>query len=200
VAAAGADDRELAFSPGVGATFPAALVPPGAEVCQASVEVASRFDAVEVVLGTYARPGPELAVTVREPASGRPLAAGVLPDGTRDNQSASARVTPEVPEGERVDVCFRNAGDRRVVFYGGAPADPLTDARVDGRPILHDIRLDYHRSQPRSALALVPDMFERAALFRPPGVGAWTYWCLLALVALGVPALLGAALRRALSR
>jgi hypothetical protein len=46
-------------------------------------------------------------------------------------------------------------------------------------------------------LALVPDAFERAALFRPAWVGAWTFWVLLGLVVAGMPLLLMAAYRSA---
>jgi hypothetical protein len=198
VAAAGSDERELAFSLGVGSQAPVAVAKPAGEVCQAGVHTDSRFDVVRLVLGTYARPGPELGVTVRDARTGRTLAAGRLPAGARDNQSARARVSPAVPAERRVDVCFRNRGAHRVAFYGGVPwAEPLSTARVDGRRLTWDLRLDFFRSDSRSALSLVPDMFERAALFMPPGVGSWTYWCLLAVVAVLVPLLLGAALARA---
>jgi hypothetical protein len=194
-AVAGSDERDLAFSPGVAAQVPAAVAPPGEDVCQTDVRVEARFDVIRLLLGTYGRPGPRLAVVVRDAESGRRLAGGVLPPGARDNESAFVRVAPGVAEGIDVDVCFRNEGDHRVALYGGVPwADSLSDARVGGRIVPFDLRLDFFRSEPRSALALVPDMFERAALFRPPGVGAWTYWCLLGLVLAGVPLLLAAAL------
>jgi hypothetical protein len=48
--------------------------------------------------------------------------------------------------------------------------------------------------EPRSFAALVPAILDRAALFRAPGIGAWTYWLLGALVGLAVPALLVLAL------
>jgi hypothetical protein len=59
------------------------------------------------------------------------------------------------------------------------------------------MRLVFKRSEPRSALAQVPDMFERATLFRPDVIGAWTFWLLLVAVAAGIPALLAFALRAA---
>jgi hypothetical protein len=197
-AVAGSDERTLAFTLGVEAQVPAAVAPPGGEVCQAGVHTESRFDVVRLLVGTYGRPGPELAVVVRDAASGRQLATGTLPAGAPDNRAAFARVVPAVPDERRVDVCFLNRGTRRVALYGGVPsAEPLSAARVSGRTLDYDIRLDFFRSEPRSALSLVPDMFERAALFRPPGVGAWTYWFLLGVVGVAVPLLLGAALARA---
>jgi hypothetical protein len=60
-----------------------------------------------------------------------------------------------------------------------------------------DLRLRFHRGHPRSALALVPDMLDRATLFRPALVSTATYWLLLATLVLGIPLLLGLALARA---
>jgi hypothetical protein len=59
------------------------------------------------------------------------------------------------------------------------------------------MRIVFRRSEPRSALAQVPDMFERATRFRPDVVGEWTFWALLVLVAGGIPLLLALALRAA---
>jgi hypothetical protein len=47
--------------------------------------------------------------------------------------------------------------------------------------------------------ALVPDAFERASRFRPEWVGPWTFWTLLGLLVAGLPALLAAAYRSAVT-
>jgi hypothetical protein len=199
-ATAGTDERALAFTLDVRAPLPVAVVEPAGEACQAGVQSESRFDVVRFLVGTYGRPGPELAVAVRDTAGGRPLATGTLPAGARDNQPASVRLAPAVAEGRRLDICIRNKGAQRVALYGAARSpEPLSAARVGERPLRQDLRLDFYRSEPRSALSLVPDMFARAALFRPQGIGSWTYWCLLAVTAAGIPLLLGAAVRRALA-
>ena len=52
----------------------------------------------------------------------------------------------------------------------------------------------------RSLLSLVPSMAERAALWRPGFVDAWTYAVLGLLVLLGVPVALALALRSAASQ
>ena len=45
-----------------------------------------------------------------------------------------------------------------------------------------------------SMLAQLPDVFERASVFRPGWVGPWVFWLLMALTLIGVPLLLARAL------
>ncbi len=96
-----------------------------------------------------------------------------------------------------MDVCFRNAGTRPVRFYGGPSFESPGHAYVGERVAFGDLALVFRRSEPRSALAQVPDIFERATRFRPGVVGAWTFWVLLVAVAGGIPALLALGLRAA---
>ena len=70
-----------------------------------------------------------------------------------------------------------------------------SSAYVDGRRVPTDIALIFERDHARSALALVPTAFERAALFKPPWMGTWLVWALAAAVLLAVPLLIAAALR-----
>jgi hypothetical protein len=58
----------------------------------------------------------------------------------------------------------------------------------------------FFRDEPVSLLSLTPEIFRRAAVFRPPRVGPWTFWALAAGVIVVVPLLLGLALRAAGSR
>ncbi|MDQ3936740.1 MAG: hypothetical protein M3340_19140, partial [Actinomycetota bacterium] len=105
---------------------------------------------------------------------------------------------PGVRSGGAVDVCIRNAGTRRVALYGAPDRDiPGTVGELGGRPLDADLRLRFLRTEPRSALALVPDVLERATLFRPGIVGTLTLWILLAATLAGVPLLLALALLRA---
>ncbi|HEX8051993.1 MAG TPA: hypothetical protein VF517_03310 [Thermoleophilaceae bacterium] len=195
VVAAG-DRRERSFGPNVRAERVLAVATPAREICQSDVGVAADFDTVELLLGTYGRPGPPLAVRVRDTRSGGQLAAGTLPAGAADNRAARVRVEPEVERGGSVDVCVRTAA-RRVALYGGADSDVITEARAGGRRVDGDLWIAFGRSEPRSALALLPDMLRRASVFRPEPVGPWAFWVLLAGVVAGVPLLLAGALRRA---
>ncbi|HEX8742392.1 MAG TPA: hypothetical protein VF712_04595 [Thermoleophilaceae bacterium] len=198
VAAVGAiDDRELAFSINARVVRWVAVAPPGEEVCQVGLESAAAFDMVEVRLGTGPEPGPAMDAVVRAAGTPTVLARGRLPAGARDNRDVRAELTPQVAEGRDVDVCFRNLGTREIAFYGGPPYESPGGATAAGRPADGDVHILFLRREPETALALVPDMFERAARFRPPGVGAWTFWLLLAGVAVATPAALAGALRAA---
>jgi hypothetical protein len=194
---AAGDERGASFSLEVESRRVVAVAAPGEEACQRGLEAEADFDVVEVLLGTYGRPGPPLAVSVRRSGSASTLARGRLAAGARDNASARVRLDRTVDDGERVDVCTRNEGERRVAFYGGLIFDVPSRASVASRPA-GDLVLGFHRSEPRSMLSLVPEVPERAAVLRPDPVGPWTFWILLAAMALGVPLLLGFAVRAAL--
>lgn len=194
---AAADERALAFTLSV-RSVELEPVEPGAEACQRGIQAVEEFDVVALRLGTHGRPGPPLAVTVREHGGGRTLATGRLAAGAADNAAAAARVAPAVPSGGRIDVCVRNAGAHGVALYGGKVDETPSEARMGDR-LLYDLTLAFHRSEPRSALSLVPDMFDRATTFKPGLVGAWTFWVLLGGVAIGIPLLLALALRSTLT-
>ena len=197
VAVGAGDERTLAFTTNVRVVRPVVHAQPDESACQAGLQAAAAFDSLELVLGTGAEPGPPLEVVVRRSGSRRPLATGSVPGGATDDRPVPVRLDREVPEGAAIDVCARNRGAREVGFYGGPWYESPGVATVDGRPADGDIRILFLRSEPRSALAQVPDMFERAARFRPGLVGAWAFWALLVAVAAGIPALLGLALRDA---
>jgi hypothetical protein len=194
-AVAARDERDLAFTLGVAPALVAAEIRPGGEACQRPVAVAHDISGVRMQLGTYERPGPPIEAVVRPVAGGRPLAAGRLAGGYPDVTEQTVSLDRPVAAGRRVAVCVRNAGDRRVAVYGGPELARRGSAvYVGGVEQSTDMALVFTR-EGRSALARVPDVFERATVFRAGWVGAWTYWVLLALVLLAAPALLGLALR-----
>jgi hypothetical protein len=150
--------------------------------------------AVVLLAALVSRPDPQFAVGV--PAV-RP-AAELAPGQTvcRDDVDApftpfEVRTVPAAPglvaqlNGRRV--CVRNEGSETVTLLG-APPDTPADLLHEGKPEFAAI---FSRGEPRSALAQLPDMLERAAVFNP--VGAPLLWILLAGVAFGLPALLAAA-------
>jgi hypothetical protein len=191
------DDRDIAFTLSVTPDLVAAELEPGDTTCQNPVAVAEAFDGVRFQVGTYHRPGPPLEVMVRRRGSPGPIASGRLAGGYPDISKPTVPIRPAVPKDELVAVCVRNRGDRRVALYGGPElAKRRSRATLDGRDLRSDLTLVFTQNQ-TSALATAPEIFERASLFRPVWIGAWTYWLLLALVLLVVPALLAVALKRA---
>ena len=196
--AAAEDARHLAFTVDTRLSKLAAVIAPRQEACQRDVDVEARFDAVQLVYGTFHRPGPTLAVRVLDSPTGRTLATGHQPAGYPDNRPTATAVSPGVPAPGRVDVCVRNAGGRRVALWGGDASDAYPSrATVGDRPASGDLSLVLLRRHARTALSLVPTIFRRAALFHPSWVGSWTFWLLLAGVVLVMPALLCVAVGRA---
>jgi hypothetical protein len=183
------DDRERAFTVGLPPVRIAAELQPGERVCRTDIDVPAEFSRVRLFAATFGRPGPRLGVTAGD-SRGR-VAAG-YPDNSAVEASMDA-----VPDGERIDVCVTNEGDSRVVLRGAPPDTPPPSL---GDPNLEvQIGVAFLRDEPSSMATLVPAAFERASRFRPAWVGAWTFWVLLALVAAGVPVLLMAAYRSAVT-
>jgi hypothetical protein len=195
-------DTSLAFTLGVTPGAPVPAIEPGGVGCQGPIDVpeGGAFDAVELPLGTFERPGPALVLTVRDPGSGAVLARGALPAGYRDvgdEPQQQIAVRPRVEAGTRVVVCLRNAGRGPVAPFGNADVAAVDQTyTIDGEAQGVDAALVF-RQEPRSLLSRFALIVQRAALFRPGWVGAWTYWLLAALVVLGLPALLAFALARA---
>jgi hypothetical protein len=181
------DDRELAFEVGLPAVRPAAELQPGQETCRARIDAADDFDRVRLVVATFGEPGPALEVTV----AGR---RGEVAAGYPDNSSVDARVG-HVAAGSPLRACVRNAGATPVAIFGSPPNTPPDDL---GDPDLEPLpAVVFVREPPESMLSLVPEAFERSALFKTGWFGAWTAWALLAVVLVALPAALAAAWRSA---
>jgi len=195
---AAADRRELAFTSGVSARIAAAQLAPGDRACQVNVEVVEPFDAVELVPGG-ARSAPALEVQVL--AGGEQLGGGRLAAGAAAGRPVRVPVQP-VTAGRRVAVCVTAGGPGPLVLQGGPPETVLDSRLYRGaareQELPADLQLVFVREDAPSLLHEIPTVFRRAALFHPGWMGAWTFWLLLAMVAIGVPALLARGLRDAL--
>ena len=199
VLVAGSDKRTLAFTIDVRA-LAVLVAQPGHELCQRGIDREAGFDTVELHYGTFGRPGPRMGIAILDSRTRRPLATGVVPAGHPDNSPADARISPALPAGAPIDACARNLGAARVGLYGGPASDSAATAPSLGRngpQTGGDLSVTFLRSHPRSVLSQVPAIFERASIFRPGWVGAWTFWALLGAVGLAVPALLARALAAA---
>jgi hypothetical protein len=202
---ASADQRTLAFSNGVNAFGLGGWVFGANQMCERDVHVEQAFDSIQFLIRGVP-PEPSLGLTVTRAGSRRVLARGVAPRGwARGLTRPSVSTTPlsrGVPAGGSVNICFRRAGGGKQagILAGnkdlGADASHAVFVESHGRALKtgRDIHLVFLRQRGESVLSQIPAMFRRAALFRPSFVGAWTYWALLAVVLLAVPALLVRAL------
>jgi hypothetical protein len=187
----------LAFTLGAAPQAPLAKVDSRQTVCQNTINVppSSAFDRVALQVGTNGRPGSRLDVTILRRRV--PIAAGTLRAGYPDVPPGGGfRTIPvgHVAGGQQIEVCVTNQGQHAVSLYGsGELANRVSNATLNGNPTNYDLALLFERPS-RSRASLIGDVFQRASLFRPGFVGAWTYWVLAALMVLAVPALLWRAL------
>lgn len=178
----------LAFTLGVPPAGAVAPLNHGDIACQAPIDVpeGSAFDRVTTQVGTYGASGSPLGVSV-ESLGGRILASGRIPGGYPDvaqQPTHDISLNRTVQPG-RVRVCIRNRGRARVAIYGGPDlAARSSTATLDDKPLGADLDLTFERA-PRSYAQVVPDMLSRAALFRFPWMGAWTYVVLLVVLVAG---------------
>ena len=187
------DERRLAFTLGVQPAQVAAVLDAGHTACQGPIDVPADSNAVAFMVDTAGKPGPPLAITARA-SNGEVVGRGRVDGGYAHRSNLQARVGG-ITRGRTFTLCFRNAGRRAVGIYGnGAAAARTSTATIDGVDAGTDLTLVFERADSRSMLAMLPDVFERASLWHPGWVGAWTFWMLLGLVVLGVPLLLWRAL------
>lgn len=177
VAAAASDARRTAFPVDVPNNAPVVSLPPGLTLCQGPVDVQSRFQAVEI----WVRPAARLQLTIRAAGTERVLArtaTAMAPHASGAHVIKLKRTA--TPAGQPIDVCLRNVGQRAVTFEGGPPSRTSGRLAVGGRPRREDIAMLFLRDHGSSLLSLLPAVFDRASLFKLAGVGAWTFWLLLA--------------------
>jgi hypothetical protein len=188
------DESDLAFTLGVVPTIPAAKLRPGAQVCQGNVTVPAAFTRVRVKAGSPGGPGQPLALEVRRYPANDLLTQGRIEGGYPYGAELSGPVG-EVNEGERVTVCLRNAGARQAWLFGNSAGASLpSQASIGRRALPTDVTLVFLADERTSMLSRLPDVFERASVFRPGWVAPWVYWVLTALAVLGAPVLLARAL------
>jgi hypothetical protein len=194
---------------GVKPVYPVAPIGEGATACQQPLGVTESFDRVRFNVGTFGKVGPPLTVIVRDERTREELGHAQVRAGWVDNGTAQVVDVGTIETGRRVAVCVRNDGPVRAYLYGDfyngrygtgplgvTPTNSTNFATVDDQELAGDISLAL-LSKPHSLLARVPALFSHAGTFRPPIVGAWTFWLLAVLVLVGAPLALWAALTRA---
>lgn len=201
---------DLVQSTYVNPVVPVAPVKPGSTVCQQPFGITETFNRVQFNAGTFGKPGPPLFVSVTDQGGRAELASGQVREGWIDNGKAQDVNIGSVKPGPQVSVCIRNQGRVTTYLYGdyyhGAfgkgplgvtPTNSTSVAYVDGVQLEGDLALWMRSSKPHTALSWIPALFRHAAAFKPPFVGAWTFWLLALLLVVGTPLALWAALRSA---
>ncbi len=204
-AAAAAQTTPLAFTLGVSPDDQAVGLYGNRVACQQPIDVAVAFQTVAFAVAGDEPSGPPLSVEVRSFPDDRRLGAGRLDDEYADQATRSVKVG-SVPAGERVAVCFRALGDAGApgaeedegARLQGGPSQAARSSAVflNGRQRPDDLTLVFLR-EPRTLLSLVPDMLDRATLWRPGPSSGTLLAVILATVAIASPLLIGRALRRA---
>jgi hypothetical protein len=188
----------LGVQPQVALPFPADMV-----ACQGPIPVprGDRFDRVVFYARDRGEPPASLEVSVREADGGRVLgrttvrAAGRAGVGTPPPALTAA--VGGVTAREPLQVCFENRGRRQIELWGSSDlASGPTTGTINGSPAAADIALVLERDE-ASILSLLPEMAERASLFRARWLSPAAYTVLGLLVLVGVPVLLVLALRAA---
>ena len=193
-------DSALVYTPGVAPAAPLLPVAEGETACQGPMRVPGdgSFDRIAFTVGTYAKPGPAIRAEIVS-ASGVTLAIGSLPAGYPDVAREPEHVVRvgRVQTRGAVEVCLSNEGTRPVALYGQETiASPRTNATIDGVSTEADFAVELRR-EPQSLIALLPEVVERASLFRAGWVTPTFYVVLACLLVVGVPMLLARGLARA---
>jgi hypothetical protein len=199
VAAIGLMERSsLVYSDGVNRAVIAAELQTGDRACQAPLRLptGTTFDHVGFQAVTYGMPGPRLRVEVFDDVSGDRLAVGHLSAGYPDLAQRSVEVG-RVRTDDALRVCFVNEDPGKVAIIGSVgTASPPTSGTLNGTPIDKDLTVSL-RAEERPLLAWLPDMAERASLFRSGWVSPVVYLLLGLGIVVVAPVLLARGIARA---
>jgi len=162
------------------------VIRPGSRLCMRGVAISVQAQQIRFSVGTYFRPGPALAVSVRAP--GYKVRAHV-PGGYKDNSTVVVPLAR--PRSSRlVTVCVRNTGTRKLALYAAADrAQSRVAVTIDGRRVTPTPSLSFNEARPVSIVARGGVTAARIAVFRGFLDHSWIVW-LLALLALGAAPLL----------
>jgi hypothetical protein len=192
----------LVYTPGVTPFGPVLALKSNQQACVAPISLprGASFDQVRIFAGTAGAPGPELEVRAQPAAGGAALATGRAEGGYRAvNQPAALAIRlPRVSDGRPLAICVRNMGSATVSLFGaGAIASGAAVSIDGGSPLGSDAAVRLETQHPRSLLALLPEVAQRASLFKAGVVSPALLAVLAAALLIGVPLLLGYALRNA---
>jgi hypothetical protein len=182
----GADRDLVAATPSPRPMFTVTYVriPASGQLCLSDVTIPASARQLRLQVRTFGRPGPALAVELRAPGYEQ---RHELPADYPDGAVLVLPIEPP-PEDALGSVCL--TAERAVALVG--TTEERTQSRpagaLDGNPIAADTYLVFYAGRSASALSQTGAIVERMAAFRPAGVGQWLLWPLLALVVVGIPA------------
>jgi 4-amino-4-deoxy-L-arabinose transferase-like glycosyltransferase len=164
-----------------------APAPPGARLCVSGLLVPAGTARVRLWVVSQTRERPTLDLALR--LGGRTIHSVLTPAHVSANRISSAdfpiRQTPPRPAAQPASLCVTSAG-HEIVNWGGTPlpAVPSPAPTLNGGSLPAQIAVYYlpRAGAQRSYLDELGQILERAALFRPGIVGAWTYVFILFLV------------------
>lgn len=164
----------------------------GQELCVPALRLPAGTGRVQFEIDTSTNATMAAAVRAAGEPTLRSRVVGVGPG--RQKVAFPIPERPEAPASVRATACVEVFGEK--VFFGGMGALQANDLspELDGRAVGSRVAVWFlpPEGERRSIVSLLPDIFERAALFRPGIVGPWTY-LLLAFAVL--PMLVYAGLR-----
>jgi hypothetical protein len=175
--------RSRAFALGAPNQQTVAVLPPHGRACEGPITPAQSLAAVRTWGASVDAPS-AIGVLLTS-GSGSVLASGRV--GLTSTPSAyTATLGRTVSPAQALTVCLIDQGRAPISLLGSPSVDAAVRMTVQGRPSPLQFSLVALRPD-RPLLSLLPTAFSRAALFRPGGVGSWTFWLLLAAVLLTVP-------------
>jgi hypothetical protein len=168
----------------------------GKRLCMADMAISAETRQLRFKVGTYHRPGPPLAVTVR----GLGYRAGAtVPAGYADNATVAVAV-PRLQGSTLVTVCVRNEGARKIGFYAAADrAQSRASVSVGGKRVVATPTLTFHEAGPVTVAERAGTIAGRIAVFRGFLDHAWVVWVLALLSLVVVPVLVAAGIAASFS-
>ena len=183
VAAAARPHDYIAFSLDVNPYVPAASLAPGQQACQGPVRIIVPVRNIVPWVTPVILPGSPVEMTVHDYATGTTLASGQVPKGYTQMVAPTVIMNATLAQGRVISFCARNLGPKPVDMVGDIPNNNSGTLVANGQPQSKAMALLLYRPHPVTLLSQLPNVFRRAALFRPGWVGSWTFWILAILLA-----------------
>jgi hypothetical protein len=160
---------------------PVIEVPRGKTLCLPDLLIPAGTGRIEL-LYTGPAPRPRLAASLSIGSSTQRTSVPGAPTVGKLTFPFTRR--PDSPAAVQGRFCVTPHGGKAV--FGGDPGlqSDQTPVRLAGKPLATRVAVWYRppAGEQATLLSLLPDIAQRAALFRPGWVGTWTYWLLLCLV------------------